>query len=208
MTIKTLLPAAALGMAFAFGTAHAAPVTGGTTVVDVDIDVDIDTDITINAIDGATVGDDGLLNFGITGGDFDAAGLTGELFHAGGFEIVAVQAISITNLVIDVAQSTVFADVNAGGVVTAGVAAFTFDLTELDDLTDLFDVSDPSLSIFATAEFSAIFVAIFAFGIEGVQMGHVATNPVVDGDVIPLPGAAVLFGTVMAGAAARRKLKA
>lgn len=209
MTIKTLLPAAALGIACAFGTASAAPVTGGTTVVDVDIDLDIDVDIDVAPAGGATFEDD-LLNVGITGGDFDQAALTGELFHAGGFSVTAVaQTVTITNLVINFAAGQVFGDVDAAGSVTTGAAVFDFDASELSSVTDLFNLDDPQLSIFATAEFSAIFVAIFAISIEGVAMGHVATNPMtdVDMDVVPLPGAAVLFGTVMAGAAARRRMK-
>lgn len=216
MAIKTILPAVASASLLFGGAAYAAPVTGGTTVLDVDVDTDLDVDVDVRQV-GGDEAEDGLFTFDITGGDVDLDALTGSLVHAdAAFEIAAnSRFVTVTNLIIDFNQSVVFGDIQMGSlgdVLGTNVAMFDFDISEIGDISELFDLTDPSLGLFATAEFSAIFAAAFVVEIDivGILFGNVGTNPMtgVDNDVIPLPGAAILFGTVMAGAAARRKLTA
>ena len=212
---RTLILPLAAGLAglAAFGSAQAAPVTGGQTVVEVTADLTA-LGVTATPSGTATVpGSAPVFVFGITGGDIDASTLAGTIEHEGSGIDLAVDGsvISLTDFIIDTTTSRLTGLVNisgAAGVSDLGrVALFDFDVGSLSDTSDLFDLDDPMLALVFTDVAGAALLPLLGADLTGVTLGVAATAPEL-ADAIPVPGAAILFVTGAGLLAARRKAAA
>ena len=211
--MKKLITAALAGagaLAFA-GTASAAPVVDGITTVEVTVDLG---DIEAGLVGSATLADeDGLVvNFPVTGGDLD--GLAGTIDHEGsGLTLTANDiTVSLTNFTIDTVASTLSGMVMVDGSTVGRLDLFTFDLTGLG-AQDVTNLDEPQIALLFTQMAADALANTFSIAalsaLGGEEFGLAATAPVVgDVDVIPVPGAAILFVTGAAAFAARRRARA
>lgn len=201
----------AAGTIATLGVAQAAPVTGGTTVVEVTADL---AALGVTAAPtGTTVvpGSAPVFQIEITGGDIDQATLAGQILHeSGGIDLTAgTTVIALTDFIIDTTVSQLFGTVTVDGSLLGSVALFDFDVSSLSDPEDLFDLGDPMLSLVFTTGAGAALAPILGVDLAGAVFGVAATAPALgDADVVPLPGAALLFVTGAVGLAARRRMSA
>jgi hypothetical protein len=201
--------------ALAMGAAQAAPVTGGSTAIDLNTGLPL-TFTVLSGGTGTTWADGGLeVTFDVTGGDVDQASLVGTIEHDGATLLVSdgMNSITLSNFVIDTGAETVFADIGSEFGDLPGAAVLSFDLGQsgFDPFTDLMDLDDPALDLVFSDAAQAILLPIFG-PLASTAFGEAASMITFAGDDItaevPLPAGALLFGTAIAGYAARRKTKA
>lgn len=204
--VNALIVVAAFGLS---APASALAVIGGDTRV---VFTEAITGLNVGLTGGATLvgGAPGLtVNFGITGGDLDAA-LAGTILHAGSGLTFSngVNTLAVGNFVIDTTQGLLLGDVSLnGGSLGTGLELFGFDLGSVT-VAELTDLSNPLLELSITATASAALSSAFGFGdTTGVVFARAATAPVVAQDVIPEPAtwALLISGFGLVGTSMRRR---
>ncbi len=188
-----------LALALSAGTAKAAAITGGTTVVTFNQTlVDFVTD---NAITPSAVGTANLslpdITFPITGGSFD----TGLIEHDGSGLSLARNlggvdfVLSLENFLIDTNAPNISGVVTLNGLPIGGAPLPLFELAPSGTVPGSLDVA-----VSATAA-AAITGLLGAPILEGTVIGTAVTSPV------PLPAAAWLFLSAIAAVFGWRKLQ-
>ncbi len=195
-------------LVFGASMANAAAVTGGTTVVQPTIDL-AGAGLAATPFGSTTVGTDGqgdtIFQFGISGGDLN--GLAGTIEHSGvGVDLTdQTSTLSLRNFVIDTTTQSIAGDVYVDGDFAANAGIFDFNVASLGSTDELFDLSDPMLSITISEAAGGVLNNVFgAENLAGAEFGLAATAP----QVVPLPGALLLFGSALAGLLVRKKISA
>ncbi len=188
--------------------ANAAAVNGGTTVVQPTIDLG-GAGLAAAPFGSTTIGTDGqgdtIFQFGISGGDLE--GLAGTIEHNGVGVNLSNQTdtLSLRNFVINTESQIITGDVYVNGAFATNAGIFNFDVATLGSTDELFDLSDPMLSLtISDAAGGVVDDVLGVSGLGGAEFGVAATQP----QVVPLPGALLLFGSAIAGLFARKKLSA
>lgn len=205
LRLKRFGAAIAAGLAMT-GAAAAAPVVDGITVVNVTADLSALSPATLGS---GSVNGDGFLEFPITGGDLN--GLAGTIEHNGsGVSLSAGgDVLNLENFVINTTTQELLGDVSVNGSFVTNAALFTFDVTQLAQIDDLFNTGNPSLELrFSAAAASTLFNVFGVSGLEGEIFGLAATAPRVSD--VPIPAAYGLFviGASAVGWASRRRKRA
>ncbi|MDT7934037.1 MAG: hypothetical protein RQ833_05455 [Sphingomonadaceae bacterium] len=192
--------------------AHAAPVTGGTTVVRVLAPLGT---IVPGVLGTATLRSADPLDilFPITGGNLTITsgvpGATGTIEHDGsGFSLTqAGTTAEIRNLVIDFGAGTVLGDVSVGGA-SQGTGLTLFNVLPGVTFGGAQDLGNPQ----AQLNLSQLSVDLLTrlFGVTGIdtsqRFGTFATVPQIAATPTPAPAAIALFGLApLALAVARRR---
>jgi hypothetical protein len=155
-------------------------------------------------------GSSGLtVNFGITGGELDAA-LAGSIRHDGSGVTLSngTNTLGLGNFVIDTTSGFLLGDAALNGTVLGtGLELFSFDLGSVS-VAQLTDLNNPLLSLFITATASGALST--AFGLDdttGVVIGAAATAPQLAAGAIPEPAtwALLIIGFGAVGTAMRRR---
>ncbi len=195
-------------LVFGASVANAAAVGGGTTVVQPTIDLGA-AGLRAAPFGSTTVGTDGqgdtIFQFGISGGDLD--GLAGTIEHSGvGVDLSSQSStLSLRNFQIDTTTQSISGDVYVNDAFAANAGIFDFNVASLGSTDELFDLSDPMLSIRISDAAGGVINDVFGVsGLAGAEFGLAATQP----QVVPLPGALFLFGSALAGLVVRKKLSA
>lgn len=195
-------------LVFGASMANAAALNGGTTVVQPTINLG-GAGLEAAPFGSTTIGTDGqgdtIFQFGISGGDLD--GLAGTIEHDGvGVDLSnQTDTLSLRNFVINTVDQVISGDVFVNGAPVTNAGIFNFDVATLGSTDELFDLSDPMLSLtISDAAGGVINDVLGVSGLGGAQFGLAATQP----QVVPLPGALLLFGSAIAGLFARKKLSA
>ena len=196
----------AVASATAFASAIAAPVVGGATVVNPTADLG---SIQASTLGSATVNSNGFLEFPVTGGNLN--GLAGTIEHENsGVSLTdGLSVLDLENFLIDTTTQEILADVTIDGVFVTNTAIFSFDVTRLPDINDLFDLDNPSLELRFTMATVGVLENVFgAMGFDNAVFGLAATAPIVSD--VPIPAAFVLFiaGAAGLGFAGRKKTAA
>jgi hypothetical protein len=149
------------------------------------------------------------INFGITGGDLDAA-LAGTIRHDGSGVSLSngTNTLALSNFVIDTVSSTVFGDAALNGtVVGGGLSLFVFNLGSVT-VGQLTDLSNPALDLSLTSTASGALDAAFGTGDTiGLSIGLAATAPVLAAIPEPENWALLIIGFGMIGVTARARQK-
>ncbi len=207
MKSKQLFGAILVGIAAMFGVASAAPLVGGETTVRVTADLGA---LGLNAEpldDSLFNAETGTFTFPISGGDLEDLAGTIEHDEAGVRLFTESASVSLENFVIDTVNSLINADVTVNDASPLNAAIFSFDVTDLEEIEDLFVTETPMLPLRFTEAAATVLADAFDLEIDldGVEFGLAATEPV----AVPVPPAMGLFaGGAAALAWARRRRKA
>ena len=196
MTLKGLAAAGSFLIAAAAGAAAtAAEFTSGETVVNPTAPLGA-LGLSATPIGDAEINGSGYFSFPVTGGELN--GLAGDIEHDNsGLELSdGSTAVQLENFVIDTVNMQVNADVSLNGAFQTNTAILSFDVSTLPDINDLFDLSNPMLSLVFTDGAADLLESVYSLNaqLNGVEFGLAATAP-----EVPIPGAIGLF---LAGAAA------
>ena len=206
MKLLNILAAGVFAIAaFSVSSAEASVVeAGGVTVIDVTFPLD-DAGITANTIGGAGVTEQGFVSFGVTGGQFDADALAGEILHDGGLSLVVrgaptTQVRDFTISVNDDGTGSVLGDVRFQSLMLDDVELFTFNLADLSSVDALFDLENPTLPLFISATLAGFLEDAYgldAAALVGELFGFAATSFTIA--EVPLPASLPLFLAGLAG---------
>lgn len=192
MTKTILAAASALGLLA--GAAHAAPIVGGETTVEVTADL---TGLGLaGAPFGSATADGAVFTFPITGGEADDAGAVIEHEGSG----VTLSALADASIAATVGNFVV--DTTAAGI-TGDIIGGAEDVPFFDFGT----VDDDGIDLTITTELAGALTAVFgAPDLAGAVFGVANTAPVVE-DVapIPLPAALPLLAAALGGLALFRR---
>ncbi|MEO0500066.1 MAG: PEP-CTERM sorting domain-containing protein [Pseudomonadota bacterium] len=195
---KSVTGLAAVTAAMFATAAVAVPLSGGETRVVITAEIE-PLGLTPGTLGSASVinADPLTVGFPISGGDIAADLSSGQILHEGsGISLTdGVELVSIENLIIDLEQSSILADVSFGDTSLIDIAVFSFDLTTLGEDDDVTDLEDPDISLFLTADAGGLFAELFdVIDLSGEEIAVAATAPEFADVDVPAPAALALFG--------------
>ncbi len=207
--MRKLFATLAVSFAAAFGlsSAQAAVLTSGSTVVQPTIDLG-SVGLTASPFGITQVGTDDqgdtIFIFAVSGGELDDS-LAGTIEHDGvGVDLTnGMSVLSLRDFLIDTTTQTISAQVFLNDVFVAAAPIFEFNVSELVDITDLFALGSPTLSLTISSAAAGVLTDVFgAPDLTGAQFGLAATAP---SSEVPLPAAAWFMATGIAAYAAKRR---